>query len=125
MAWTTEVLVRSIIKTDPELTSLQAFIDASHELILTHCEGLTETEGQGVETWLTAHLITIRDNRVASENVADAGVTYQHKIDIGLNSSMYGQTAMLMDRTGGLTKWNKQILNGKTQVQIRCLGRKV
>ena len=125
MAWTTEVLVRSIIKTDPELTSLQAFIDASHELVLTHCIGIEEPEGVGVETWLAAHLITIRDNRVTSENVADAGVTYQHKIDIGLNSSMYGQTAMLMDRTGGLTKWNKQILNGKTQVQIRCLGRKV
>lgn len=124
MAWTTEVLVRSIIKTDPDLTSLQAFIDAAHELVLTHCIGIEEQEGVDVETWLAAHLITIRDNRVASENVSDAGVTYQHKIDLGLNSSMYGQTAMLLDKTGGLAKWNKQILNGKTQVQIRCLGRK-
>ena len=123
MAWTTEVLVRSIIKTDPDLTSLQAFIDAAHELVLTHCIGIEEPEGVGVETWLAAHLITIRDNRVASENVSDAGVTYQHKIDLGLNSSMYGQTAMMMDRTGGLTKWNKQVLSGKSQIKVSWLGK--
>ena len=122
MAWTTENLVRAMIDVDEKITDLSPFIEAAHQLLLTHCKKLNESNGVEVETWLTAHLLTIRDNRIATEGVAEASVTYQFKIDLGLASSMYGQTAMALDGTGELARWNKQILGGSTQAKINWLG---
>ena len=113
MARTTEEEVRNIIEVDASITDLTPFITAASAMVDTHCSGLAEEVALIVETWLAAHLITIRDMRVASEGVTGANQSFQYKVDLGLACSMYGQTAMNLDSSGGLARWNAQILAGK------------
>ncbi len=115
MARTTETLVRAIIEVDSSITSLTPFISASHIMVEEHCGSLSEETATEVETWLAAHFITIRDNRVSSEAVtgaAGASQSYQYRLGSGLETSMYGSMAMQLDSTGKLSAWNKSVLKG-------------
>lgn len=112
MARTTETLIREIIEIDSSVTTLTPFMNIAHQMVEKHCSGIDEAEATLVETWLAAHFITIRDMREAQEKASEVSTNYQYKIDLGLNSSMYGQTAMNIDSTGGLARWNKLIKDG-------------
>lgn len=113
MPRTTDAKVRDIIEVDPSITNLAPFITAAHGMVEEHCKGISELAAEDVETWLAAHLITIRDNRASSEQAKGVGQSFQFKIDLGLSCSMYGQTAMALDPTGMLARWNALILSGK------------
>ena len=114
MARTTDTLVRQIFDVDPTITDLTAFINAAHNLVNAKCTGITEENATEVETWLAAHFLGIRDLRPASETAKGVGQTYQHRVDLGLSCTEYGQMAMQLDETGGLARWNKLVLNGNT-----------
>ena len=109
----TEEEINAIIEVDSTVSDLTPFLTAAHMIVEAHCEGIEETDATIVETWLTAHLITIRDNRAAAEKVDVLSINYQYKLELGLQCSMYGQQAMMMDPTGGLAAWNRLILSGK------------
>ena len=110
---TTETAVRLIIEADPNITDLTPFIAAASSVVTAQCVDIGIANALEVETWLAAHYLTIRDTRAASETAKGVGQSVQYKVDLGLSSSMYGQTAMSLDQTGGLARWNKQVLDGK------------
>lgn len=111
MSRTTEALVRQIIETD--LDVLDPFIEVASSLIDRICTGIQPVNALEVETWLAAHFICIRDPRLASEGLAGITASYQTAVGMGLNGSMYGQQAMLLDDTGRLASWHQQTTAGK------------
>jgi hypothetical protein len=83
----------------------------------------TAEELELIERWLSAHFYTIRDNRIASEGVKSLTASYQYAIGKGLASSMQGQTAMMLDRRGGLAALSKATEQGKgRKVRVVALG---
>lgn len=125
MAYTTESDVRAIIDVDTGVLSLTPFIEAASLLVAAHCTGIDNVSAKIVETWLAAHLITIRDNRASTESVGSVSMSAQYKLDLGLSCSMYGQTAMQLDPTGGLARWNTSILKGvsRATASVTWLGK--
>jgi len=124
MAFTTDAEIRKIIDVSTEITDLSPFIDAASSMVTAHCTDITDANAAIVETWLAAHLITIRDNRVNSEAAGSVSQSFQFKVDLGLDCSMYGQTAIQLDTTGGLSAWNAQIKSGTAgrTVSVDWLG---
>ena len=112
MSRTTEARVKKIIKVDPSIQDLEPFMEAASILVQAQCESLDEDTAATVETWLTAHMITIRDMRIDTEKVDVLSRKYQSKVDLGLACSMYGQTAMNLDSSGGLARWHRNVING-------------
>lgn len=126
---TTEAEIRKILDVDVSIADFDPFINAAIAMVTEHCSGIDASSADIVETWLAAHLICIRDTRPSSEAVTGAaGVSqsFQYKVDLGLACTMYGQTAMQLDPTGGLATWNKKVVSGKagitTTVGVTWLG---
>jgi hypothetical protein len=103
MSRTTDALVREISDIDPKLTDLSPFITAAGIIITQWCTDIDDSPeiAAEVERWLTAHLVTIRDPKAQSEGVGSISNSYQGSTGMGLQSSFYGQNAMLLDITGG------------------------
>ena len=68
---------------------------------------LSEEELGVIETWLAAHFYSIRVKQVASEKADVVGQSFQYKHGLKLESTMYGQQAVAMDRTGTLRRMNR------------------
>lgn len=118
MARTTSDAVSAIIEVDSSL-DLTPFITTANILVTKHCAELnsdyTATELEEIERYLAAHLATLYEPRVTQEGVGSnskVSAWYQHKIDLGLASSHYGQTAMLLDWYGGLAALNERMKRG-------------
>ena len=123
---TTDDLVKGIIETEVTI-SLTPFITIANELVTECCTGLDEEYNDArlilIETWLAAHFYTIRDPRVAAEGAGGINARYESVVDLGLNSSRYGQTAMQLDTNGGLAALNTSIeAGGKITAGITWLG---
>ena len=56
--------------------------------------------------------------RVSREAVSGVSQAFQYKVEIGLSVTMYGQQAMMLDETGGLAKWNKDVLEGRAGTSV-------
>jgi len=130
MARTTPTLVGGIIEWDSDSTkasyiALTPFIDAANELV-TECCGsndYTITRLELIERWLSAHFFTVRDPRAESEKAGSVSEKFQSKVDLGFDTSHYGQMAMRLDTEGGLAALNEQIKKGKkVTVGVTWLG---
>lgn len=123
---TTQANVDTIIEVDASITDYTPFIAVANTLVTEKCTGgdLTATELEMIERWLAAHFITVRDKQVISAGISGGpNVKYESKVDLGLDSSRYGQTAMLLDTTGGLAAYNQQIVKGKgSSITLTWLG---
>ena len=118
---TTSSLVEAIIEVDSNIT-LTPFIAAANTLVTKCCtdldEDYTAAELVQIETWLAAHFYTVRDGRAEYEKAGSVAQKLQSKVDLGLSTSHYGQTAMTLDYFGGLAKLNEEIKNGKSNILI-------
>jgi hypothetical protein len=65
-----------------------------------------------IELYLAAHFYTNRDPLLASEKTERASGKYQGEWGKGLDSSSYGQTALLLDDTGYLATLGKKVAVG-------------
>lgn len=106
MARATPLAVKQIISTDLSASVLSSFINAAHRIVEDHnlsnnADGATLKE---VETWLAAHLLaSTREQQAQTEQIGNEyRVTYQGKTGLGLESTYYGQTVMMLDHTGRL-----------------------
>ena len=116
MARTTDTAVKGII----DVTSgvdLTPFISVANELVTEVCLDSTPTTYDStrlelIERWLAAHFYTNYEPRAMSEKAGDVAERKQDKVDLGLDSSFYGQTAMRLDTNGGLSKLNEQSKKG-------------
>jgi len=134
MARTTLALVSGIIEVDASIVADEAafapFASIANELVTEACTGdngpdtdYTDARLILVETWLAAHFYTNRDPRVTQEKASSVSQSVQSKVDLGLATSHYGQTAMRLDTNGGLAKLNAQTKKGgKPTVGVAWLG---
>ncbi len=127
MARTNDALVEGIIETDSTI-SLTPFIAAANTLVTQCCTDLTEdyTDDQleQIETWLSAHFYTVRDMRANEERAGTVSERKQSKVDLGFNTSHYGQMAMRLDFHGGLAALNNKILKGNFKIpSLSYLGK--
>ena len=115
MARTTSTLVEGIIEVYTGIT-LTPFIDAANMLVTQCCTDLTDdytaAELVQIETWLSAHFYTVKDMRAEMERAGTVQEKVQSKVDLGFDTSHYGQMAMRLDYYGGLAKLNEQIKKG-------------
>ena len=121
---TTSALIGAIIEVDDDI-GLTPFIDIANELVTECCgdAGYGESRLKLIETWLAAHCYTIRDMRAESERAADTAEKKQSKVDLGFDTSHYGQMAMRLDTEGGLAALNKKSKEGgKVTVGITWCG---
>jgi len=128
MARTNVALVEGIIEVDIDSAAdLDPFISAANTLVTQCCTNLTTdyTAAQlvEIETWLAAHIYTVMDPRSVSEKAGPVGETFQSKVDLGFNTSHYGQHAMRLDYYGGLARLDRKIKSGAKVPSVAWLGK--
>jgi len=118
--------VKEIIDVDASITDdyiTDSFIAVATEMVDSVCISsiLSDALLKRIEQWLAAHFIAVRDVRSAEEE--HAGV-YQYKVDLGLDVTMYGQQAKLLDISGALAALDKQSDTGQqVRAKIQAFGR--
>jgi len=126
MARTTSADVEGIIEVDSNI-SLTPFITVANELVTECCSSssnYTAIRLELIERWLSAHFYCVRDMRAESEKAGSISEKKQSKVDLGFNTSHYGQMAMRIDTEGGLAALNEQILKGRvSSIEFSWLGR--
>ena len=119
MARTTPEEVEAIIEVDEDI-SLTPFIAAANVLVTDCCgdadPAYDEERLTLIETWLSAHMYTNRDMRAEKEKAGSVAATYQSKVDLGFDTSHYGQMAMRLDTQGGLSSLNEQAKKGGKKI---------
>jgi len=121
---TTPTLVEGIIEVDAAI-DLDPFITIANQLVTELCtdSGYTAVRLELIERWLSAHFYTNRDMRAFQEKAGPVSETMQSRVDLGFDTSHYGQTAMRMDTDGNLAKLNEDIKKGKSpSVSVLWLG---
>ena len=122
---TTAALVGGIIDVDADI-AITPFIDAANALVTECCGDSTvydATRLELIERWLAAHFYTVRDMRAESEKAGSVSQKLQSKVDLGFDTSHYGQMAMRIDTEGGLAALNEQILKGRvSSIEFSWLG---
>ena len=126
MASTTAALVAGIIEVDTSIT-LTPFISVANEFVTECCASATPAYSVArlalIETWLAAHIYTVRDMRAEQEKAGDVSEKKQSKVDLGFDTSHYGQTAMRLDTLGGLAALNASAKKGEnTTLSTGWLG---
>jgi len=123
---TTIQAVRDIIGTDEDL-SITPFIRTAN--ILTNWLDGQDTDNEldddtltEIETWLAAHFYAHRDQLLASANTGASGGSFQGDTGKNLDSTLYGQTAMLLDTTGNLTRLSLGVEDGKKTASLTWAG---
>jgi len=118
MARTTSAAVALIIEVDTSI-SLTSFIEVANAFV-TECCGSVSTYNatrlELIERWLSAHCYTVRDMRAEMEKADEVSEKKQSKVDLGFDTSHYGQMAMRLDTAGGLAALNVNIKKGRTNV---------
>jgi len=104
MARTSDKEVKDIINTQVDVSP---FIRTANAFVTEKLGGLGLSDGilREIETWLTAHLVAVRDQdagAVAQERVGETSVRYTGTFGEGLLSTRYGQTAAMLDPSGTL-----------------------
>jgi len=117
---TTALDVGAIIEVDPAIV-LTPFIAIASALVDQIADESGHDAGRLllIETWLAAHFYTNRDPRTTSEKAGPVSASYQSAVALGLATSHYGQTAMILDTSGLLMSLSK----GKRKVGVHWLGR--
>ena len=121
----TDADVEAIVEVDPTITDLSPFISASKVLMdaATATADYPTATYDSIHTWLAAHFYCIRDSRRSSETADDVREEFQYKLGRGLECTMYGQTAVMMDFKGGLAKIDKENKNGgKKTMSVTWVG---
>jgi len=123
---TTVAAVNKIIVYDTTvIPDVQPFIDSAI-VIVSSIVAIDNTPTDAmlelVTRYVTAHLISITDTRIASEQVKSLQQSFQYKLSDGLGLSHFGATAMLLDTTGRLAAWNNRVVNGLLKPQFFWAG---
>lgn len=134
MSRTTRANIAGIIELDAEIVpddaAMEPYILVASELVTECCTGANAPKGgeysdvrlELIERWLAAHIYTNRDPRAASESAGPVSVSYQSRVDLGFDTSHYGQMAMRIDTNGGLSRLNEDTKKGKPRIGAVWLG---
>lgn len=103
---------------------LTPFIETANALVTDICSplGYDSTRLELIERWLAAHFYSIYNVRVSQESAGSVQASYQYKVDLNLNVTMYGQQAMLLDTKGGLASLQKRVIDGAGKPNVAWMG---
>lgn len=124
MALVTVNDVRQIIETNLSDAEVEAFINSADIIVSKIYENdtmMTPALKAEVEKWLTAHLIAVSRERQIDEISAGGAVSikFQGNSGLGLESTLYGQNALLFDVSGKLSNLEK---TSKGQAKLFVVG---
>jgi hypothetical protein len=105
--------LKCIFDTDLDDLCLQAFLDDAI-LLVDHIGAEAECgldQGNAIAKYLAAHLASHRDRRQIEQSTLEASEKFGTPLDIGLDATVYGQTAKRLDCTGRLSELDKQDKN--------------
>lgn len=130
MARTTPQKVKDILEDVSNEAVLASFIDAANSIVdaIYDCDQaddkvLSATNLTLIETWLAAHFYHVMDLRVKETQTGKSKDIYQGETGKFLDSTGYGQTAISLDISGCLAKFNKEAYSGgKIQIGLEWLG---
>jgi hypothetical protein len=100
--------VKEIIETNVPDTAIEAYIAGADAIVTGLLVGLGMPDAllKEIERWLTAHLIACsRDRQVREEVAGGARISYFSEYSMvgkGLDATLYGQQAKILDTTGTL-----------------------
>lgn len=123
---TSEALVKGILETDADIR-LAPFIRMANALTDWLASQDTDSELTAsllleIEGLLAAHFYAHRDQLYNSKSTGGASGSFQGQTGMFLQATLYGQTAMVMDVTGKLTKRNLEAAEGKKVASADWLG---
>lgn len=103
-ARTTATAVKLIIATTLTDDQINAFIQSANLLVTNRCadQGMSDELLTEIETWLAAHLLSMRDQRTEGRSIGDVSFNYQGQTGFGLDATTYGQQVKLLDVSGRL-----------------------
>jgi len=101
--------VREIISTDLTDAQINHAINTAYNITRLISSKLGSCGGSSMECTiielLAAHFVTLREGSPKSESIGgEYSVTYRGQDGLGLNSSLYGQNALMIDCSGKLAK---------------------
>ena len=87
-----------------------SFISSAHVALVTRLDGygLPEELLTKIEVYLAAHFATLTYREVVRQTMTPFSETFSSKVDLGFNSTRYGQMAVSMDPTGKLAVADKR-----------------
>ena len=97
--------VQKIISTELDVLEINAFITAANAFVDGNLlgKGLSVLQLKEIERWMAAHFIaSTREQQAQSEGAGGANIKYQGVTGMGLNSTFYGQQAIILDSSGTL-----------------------
>lgn len=103
--------VKGIIDTELTAEQVAPFINTAN-LVVTRelgAEGLSAEILTEIELWLSAHLVAVRDPRVADKRTDDLSLSFEGRSRVGsveavgLQTTSYGKQVFLLDPTGKLS----------------------
>jgi len=106
MARVTATEVKVIITTALLDPAIESYIEIANSMVTdTVTCGLAASVLKEIERWLTAHLISITQERVGiKERLGEAEITYAGKFGEGLKGTSYGQMVLQLDTCGSFAK---------------------
>jgi hypothetical protein len=130
MAYRTEQSdVKAVIPTRPSV-SMEPFIRAANSKInwlVLHCTGMSSLSNADlaiVETWLAAHFYAQYDPQYTSRSTGGASGSFQGQVGKHLESTWWGQQAILLDHSGCLQKLNDELQKNEKKVASLTWGGK-
>ena len=120
MPRTTPDLVKGIVDTSADdALDLMPFIEAANVLVTKVClphynETTDASQLELIERWLAAHHYCILSPRESFEGAGAVQANYESKVDLGLDVTRYGQTAMRFDTSGALAALNNAMKKAAT-----------
>ncbi len=124
MSRTNAIKVRAVVETDCDLdlsifiTTASSIVDSIATCASAKNKTLTSSQLTDIETWLAAHLYSIRDQPYASKSTGQASASFQGKTGMYLDSTHWGQTAMLLDTSGCLSIMNSDLKAGRKNLLV-------
>ena len=103
---TSEEEVEEIL--DPKLEiedlNITAFITTANNLVNQQLQGELSNEILNeIEKWLSAHFVTVSVRQPQRYSLGDEDISYDNELGLGLDNTMYGQQAKMLDTTGSLS----------------------
>lgn len=120
MARVTEADVRTIIDTSLGVGEIDPFITTANILVEGYLASTTLTEAvlTEIEKYLSAHCLSVKDQRVKAEKVDVLSTTYTGSFGEGLKNTQYGQMAILLDASGTLGKMAEKGFVGRASMSM-------
>ena len=113
--------VKEILDTTLTNDQITKFISTANLIVNQHLaseSSMTDDLLTEIELWLSAHFCCIRDQRAASEGVTPVNISYQYRLGLNFEVTLYGQQAVALDHTGIL----KSLSKGKKPCSFGSIG---